>query len=271
MPDTVRARIVPVFVLCFLMLAAGAAASRGDELAEWYRSDPRAATYVGARDELSRIFSQAGQQHIPAALLTDRLREGAAKRVPADRMTGALRADVEVLSRASRIVSRAGLGGNLLSPGASDEELREVGIYLRAGLPDRLISELLSGGSGVRGGRESALAACGAIMDLRAVAPVEDADSLQIGRLLIASGMQPSGYSSLALVYGLGMSRGMSRDNLVHDVIINTLSMGGGVAIMNQKIRSTPIAQPLSPPKPAPRARPSRPPSGGHLHPPHQN
>jgi hypothetical protein len=37
-------------------------------------------------------------------------------------------------------------------------------------------------------------------MDLRAVALIDDADSLQIGRLLLASGLPPSGYGSLALV-----------------------------------------------------------------------
>jgi len=263
---------VPVLLALSLLLLPGAASSSwADELAAWYKSDPRAASYAGVRDQLGQVFSQARRARIPEALLASRLREGAAKKVPADRLPGVLRADVELLERAGRIVFHAGLGGNLLSRGASDEALKEVAIYLRAGLPDHLIGDLLSAGSGARGGQESALAACQAIMDLQAVAPVEEADSLQIGKLLMASGMQPSGYSSLALVYGLGMSRGMSRDNLVHDVIINTLSTGGGVAIMNQKIRSTAIMQPLAPPKaPLPRARPPKSPST-HQRPSHQN
>lgn len=257
------ARIPLLFMLSLILLPGVGASSWADELASWYRSDPRAASYAGVRDRLGLVFSQARRERIPEGLLTSRLREGAAKKVPADRLPGVLRADVELLLRASRIVSRAGLGGNLLSRGASEQALKEVGIYLRAGLPDHLISDLLSAGSRVRDGRESALAACQAIMDLRAVAPVEDADALQIGKLLMASGMQPSGYSSLAIVYGLGMSRGMSRDNLVHDVIINTLSSGGGVAIMNQKIQSTPIAQPLASPRTAePRLRSSKSPTG---------
>jgi hypothetical protein len=258
----------PAAALLFslFMSVAGASPSWCDELSGWYRSDPRAAAFAGVHDELGRIFSQARRQHIPETLLAARLREGAAKRVPADRMVSALRADLELLVRARLLVARAGGGGTFLSArGVSDGTLKEVGIYLRAGLPDHLIGELLSAGSGIRGGTESALAACEAILDLRAVAPIEDADSLQIGKLLMASGMQPSGYSSLALVYGLGMSRGLSQDHLVHDVIINTLSTGGGLAIMNQEIQSTPIAQPFPPALPASRARSPRS-SFGHFH-----
>ncbi len=246
------------------MILSGAAVSRADELASWYRWDPRAAAYAGVHGQLDQVFSEARRERIPPGLLIERLREAAAKRVPADRVASALRRDLALFSRARLIVSQAGFGGSFLTArGVSEGALKSVGIYLRAGLPDHLISDLLSAGSSMPGGKESALAACQAIVDMRAVAPVQDADSLQIGRLLMASRIEPSGYSSLALVYGLGVSRGLSQDRLVHDVIINTLSTGGGVAIMNQKIQSTPIAEPLNPPRPSLKARPSR--SSGHV------
>ncbi len=252
-------------ILFSLLMISGAPAVRGDELAAWYHSDPRAAAYAGVHEQLGQIFSAARRERIPPKLLTDRLREGAAKKVTADRLVSALRADLGLFSRARLIVAGAGVAGPFLSAGSVPTgTLKAVGIYLRAGLSDHLIGELLSAGSRLPGGREPALAACQAIVDLRAVAPIGDADSLQIGKLLMASGMQPSGYSSLALVYGLGVSRGLSQDRLVHDVIINTLSTGGGLAMMNQKIQSTPVAVPLAPSGSAGKA-PSFRPVAGHL------
>ncbi|HUI72295.1 MAG TPA: hypothetical protein VL354_17370 [Spirochaetia bacterium] len=240
-----------ILVLSSVILVAAATASWSDLLANWYATDPRAAAYAGARADLAQIFTEAAQRHVPERLLANRLTEGEAKGVPAERLVGVLRSELRCLERAQLIMDKAGLGGSFLSP-RGDGTLKEIGIYLRAGLPDQLVSELLSEGAGRQGGKESALAACAAIMDLRAVAPLEDADSLQIGKLLLASGMQPSGYASLALVYGLGRSRGLSHEAVVRDVIINTLSAGGGLASMNQKIESTPISEPLpSSPGPA--------------------
>jgi hypothetical protein len=260
MNGTIRAarlvNVCPALILLLssVMLAAAASPSWSDLLGKWYSSDPHAAAYAGARAELAGVFSEAAHRHIPASLLMVRLREGEAKGVPADRLVNVMRSELALLSRARVIVEKAGFGGTFLAP-LSDETLKDIGIYLRSGLPDQLVTDLLSAGAARPGGRESALAACAAIMDLRAVAPLEDADSLQIGKLLMASGMQPSGYASLALVYGLGRSRGLSQDALVHDVIINTLSSGGGLAIMNQKIESTPIAEPIPQPT-LPRAHP---------------
>jgi len=243
-----------VMTVSILLLLTAAQASWSDVLETWFTTDPHAAAYVGAKSELTQIFSEAHARHVPRRLLMGRLLEGAAKGVPPDRLVSVMNGELKLLSRARLIVEKARCAGNIFAP-LKDETLKDIGIYLRSGLSDGVITELMSAGSGHPGGKESALAACGAIMDLRAVAPLEDADSLQIGKLLMASGMQPSGYASLALVYGLGISRGLSHDALVHDVIINTLSSGGGLAIMTQKIETTPIAEPL-PQLVIPRAHP---------------
>jgi len=241
--------VVAVLLWSAVILTTGAGSAWSDELGAWYGSDARASSYSTARGELSAIFQEARQQSVPGRLLLDRLREGAAKNVPPSVLTNGLRVELGRLERAHLIIDKARLSGSFLS-GAQEVTLKEVCIFLRAGLPDKLIGELLAAGASVRGGRESALAACGAIMDLRAVAPVADADSLQIGRLLMISGMEPSGYGSLALVYDRGRSRGLSHDRLVREVIINTLTAGGGLSAMNQKIESTPIAEPIGPTPP---------------------
>ncbi len=172
--------------------------------------------------------------------------EGEAKGVPADRLLTCLRSELSRYERAVGIVQQTGFGGSFLSP-VPDETVKDVAVYLRSGLSDELVSGFLTTASTRHVGSEAALAACGAIMDLRAVAPLEDQDSLQIGRLLMASGMPPSGYASLAFVYGFGKSRGISHEALVRDVIISTLSSGGGFASMNRKIESTPVAEPILP------------------------
>lgn len=247
-----RRQSSPAAILLFssVIFLIAASASWSDLLGSWFTADPRSAVYANERVQLGQIFTEAARRRISQRLLVDRLTEGAAKGVPADRLVSALRTELGCLERAQLIEDKAGFGGSFLSP-PGEGTLKEIGIYLRAGLPDQLVSDLLSAGAGRQGGKESALAACGAIMDLRAVDPLEDTDSLQIGKLLIASGMQPSGYATLALVYGLGRSRGLSHEALVRDVIINTLSTGGGLANMNQKIESTPIAEPLIPSSPA--------------------
>jgi len=234
-------------VLSSVLLMTAAKPSWSDALSSWYNSDPHATAYAGVHAELARVFAEADQRHISRTLLMDRLQEGVAKGVLPDRLVSAMHGELTLLSRARVIVEKAKCAGNIFSP-LKNETLKDIAIYLRSGLSDDIITDLMSAGSGRPGGKESALAACGAIMDLRAVAPLEDADSLQIGKLLMASGMQPSGYASLALVYGLGISRGLNHDALVHDVIINTLSSGGGLAVMTQKIETTPIAEPIPQP-----------------------
>ena len=194
-----------------VLLTTAASASWSDLVGSWYGSDSRSAAYTAARGELGRIFSEAAKRRVPQWLLMDRLREGTAKGISPDTLVSALHAELGRLEQARLLVDRAGIRGGFLSH-SGDETLKEVGIYLRAGLPDTLVGQLLAAGAGMQRGSESALAACGAIMDLRAVAPLEDADSIRIGQLLMASGMQPSGYASLALVYGLGRSRGLSHD-----------------------------------------------------------
>ncbi|MGO9410523.1 MAG: hypothetical protein ACLQCB_07180 [Spirochaetia bacterium] len=246
-----------VTLFASLFLVAAASASWSDFLDDWYRSDPHAAAYSDVRGELSQIFAQAARQHVPQRLLLNKMREGEAKGVPSDKLVSTLGSELGLLSRAWLIVERAGFGGSFLSP-VADETVKDVEVFLRSGLPDQLVGGLLSASATRHAGKEAALAACGAIMDLRAVAPMEDADSLQIGKLLVASGLPPSGYASLALVYGLGMSRGLSHDAVVHEVIINTLSSGGGLAIMNQKIVSTPISETLAPAPPAQLAKPPK-------------
>jgi len=247
-----------ILLVASIMLMAAAGASWSDLLEKWYGSDPGSKAYVEVRGQLDMIFSEAARQNVPQRLLLGKLLEGEAKGVPAERLLKHLNSELARLQRAMTIVLQTGFGGSFLSP-VSDETLKDIAIYLRCGLSDQLVSDLLATGAAQHVGTEAALAACGAIMDLRAVAPLEDEDSLQIGRLLMTSGMQPSGYASLALVYGLGRSRGLSHEALVHDVIINTLSSGGGLAVMNQKIESTPIAEPLPPPAPAKEAHPARP------------
>jgi hypothetical protein len=256
-----RLSLSPAAIILFasLMLMAVASASWSDLLGSWYSSDPRAAAYSGTRAEFSRIFSQAAREHVPQKILLNKLREGEAKGVPANTLVSSLRSELALLSRAKVILARAGFGGTFLSP-VADETVKDVEVYLRSGLPDQLVRNLLSASAARHAGKQAALAACGAIMDLRAVAPMEDADSLQIGRLLLASGLPPSGYGSLALVYGLGKSRGLSHDALVHDIIINTLRSGGGLAIMKRKIVSAPISEPL-PPSPAAQLVPKQHPS----------
>ncbi len=246
-------RVSPALIImasAFFLLTA-ARASWGDLLDTWYNSDPHAAAYAVSRAELTQIFTEAQQRQVPRGLLMGRLLEGVAKGCPPDRLVGVMRGELKLLSRARLIVEKARCAGNIFAP-LKDETLKDIGVYLRSGLSDSVVTDLMATGANRPGGKESALAALGAIMDLRAVAPLEDADSLQIGRLLMGSGMQPSGYASLALVYGLGRSKGLSHDALVHDVIINTLSDGGGLAIMTQKIETTPIAEPLPvPPSPS--------------------
>jgi len=240
-------------LLALITLALVASPSWSDSVGDWYASDPRSLAYRDMRGEIGLIFAEGGRLHLPQQLLLSKLREGEAKGVSSERLVKCLRGELGRLQLARVIVQQAGFGGSFLFP-ISDETLNEVAFYLRGGLSEQLVGELMTKAATGHVGAEAALAACDAIMDLRSVAPIEDSDSLQIGRLLLASGLHPSGYASLALVYGLGRSRGLSHDALVHDVIINTLSGGGGYGIMNQKIKSIPIAGPLPPPDSAVKA-----------------
>lgn len=118
---------------------------------------------------------------------------------------------------------------------------------------------------------KAALAACLALMNLRSVASIPDADSLQIGKLLLSSPMQPAVYPSLAPVFVRAKTRGLSDEHIVKEVIISTLSSGGGAAAMIEKIQraQTPV-QPVSPFQlSVPAVKPSTVPLSSPNHPAH--
>jgi len=230
-----------------LLLLAGPATARADELASWYGSDPRSAAYTSVRDDLQSVFSQAKKAQVPLWVLGEKLREGASKKVTADTLLRCVRGEEARLERAQSILARTQIAGaRVVRTDREERSLKAVGIYLRAGLPDPLVGDLLAAGAATPGGEEGALSACETIVALRSLAPIADTDSLAIGKLLIAGSSEPLGYASLGPVFARARARGISNDRIVKDVIIATLSSGGSAAAMNDLIEKFP--------RPAPRA-----------------
>ena len=243
-----------------LLFLGGFAPAWGDEVNAWFTSDPRAGAYSSAREELRLVFAEGTREQLPTRILAEKLREGASKGVPRDLLVNGLRAELGRLQRAQRILESAG-GARVRSVDARSREksLKAIGIFLRAGMPEPLIGQMFAAGSTTSGGEDAALAACLALLELRSVASIPDSDSAQIGRLLVSSPMKPSVYPSFAPVVMQARTRGLSDEHIVKEVIIGTLSSGGGTAAMIQKIESAQASgRPPSPvPLSAPAAKPS--------------
>ncbi|HVO40163.1 MAG TPA: hypothetical protein VMV03_14130 [Spirochaetia bacterium] len=241
-----------------LLLLAGPMTARADELAAWYGSDTRSAAYSSIRDELQEVFSQARKAQVPLWVLGEKLREGACKKVSADTLLRCVRGEEARLERAQSILARAQVAGarpgtRAALTGTGERSLKAVGIYLRAGLPDPLVGDLLAAGAATPGGEDVALSACETIVTLRSLARVADTDSLAIGKLLIAKSSEPLGYASLGPVFARARARGLSNDRIVKDVVIASLSSGGGAASMNELIEKFPQPAPRVVRAPAPK------------------
>ncbi len=229
-------------LLCAFAVIAGSIPLWGDELGGWYASDSRAGVYASARPELQSIYAEGSRLHIPLGLLTEKLREGASKGVSQERIVSCLRSELGRLERAERVLQAAAAPRTLKGDLDDEVPLKAVGIYLRAGIPESVIGGVLSAGSRARRGEEAALSACDAILELRAKASIDDDDSLQIGKLLIASSMQS--YAFLTPVFATAKTRGLSDEIIIKDVIIATLAAGGGSDAMNERIAKAQAPQP---------------------------
>ena len=185
---------LPAFLASCLLFLGAFAPAWGDDVSAWFGSDPRAGAYSSAREELRLVFAEGGREQLPLWILAEKLREGASKGVPRDRLVTGLRAELGRLERARRILESAG-GARIRSADAKkrDGSLKAIGIFLRAGMPEPLIGEMFAAGSSTPAGEDAAFAACLALLELRSVASIPDSDSVQIGRLLVSGPMQPAG------------------------------------------------------------------------------
>jgi hypothetical protein len=214
--------------LLFLLLLAVPAA--GDELTSWFDGDPRARAYQAVETELRELFAEAREREVPIDPLIDKLREGAAKRVDAQRMLDAVGETIDRLARARFVLEQT--AGEVSE---SLEDLQAVSLLLR-GLSEELTVELIA--FGLEKGRDMrAIRAAGdAITRLRSIAELEEGETLKVGTLLLTSKVPVFAYGSLPSIYLKGRTAGLAEREILDEVIIETLASGGGIIAMHTKI-----------------------------------
>jgi hypothetical protein len=221
-----RRRFLPALLFSLLL----AVPAMGDELSSWFASDPRARAYEGVETELEGLIDEARLKKVPIGPLLDKLREGAAKRVDPGRLLDAVGETIDQLARARSVLEQSAGGFS-----ASEEDLQAVSLLLR-GLSEELAVELIA--FGLEHGREMrAIRAAGdAITRLRAIAELEEGETLKVGTLLLAGKVPVFAYDSLPSIYLKGKASGLSDRMILDEVIIETLDSGGGIIAMHTKI-----------------------------------
>ncbi len=219
------------FLLFLLLWGLLAVPARGDELSSWFLTDRRARAYTGVQAELQGLIDEARLQNVPIGPLIDKLREGASKRVEAERLPGALRETIDRMLRARSILEQAGA-----ADAGSEENVQAVSVLLQRGLPEELARQLIARALQAGRGMQAARAACDAVTSLLAVRAMGEQDALKVGELLLASKLPVPAYRSLVSVYLKAKASALDNSEILNDVIISTLESGGGIVSMDEKI-----------------------------------
>jgi hypothetical protein len=222
--------------LAVLLWAAAAAFGQDAGLEAWFRDDPRAKAYSDSRRDIAGVFADAEAADVPAWVLLDKLREGASKGVSPDRLTAGLRAEYSRLVTSKAILARTGVA--IPEPGEYEDALRDMSIWMLAGLGAETMEALFSS---VRGGPRTpgdVLAACAALIQMKSSSRLEEKDLLRLGRALLSSRLPSSSFASVPAFFVKARASGLRESEILDSIVVKALESGGGFVRMDELLRS---------------------------------
>lgn len=216
------------------------------EFSRWLSADSRAARYRTVEDDLARVFKESERTGVPPELLLEKLKEGAAKNVPASRIVPALEAELERLAFAKELSDRLGLYRT--EPDKRAGLFRTVSIFLLSGFSPSLVDEVFSAAferasienrdrtSAQDSAVERADEALHTLLQIGLIYRFSDDELVGLGRAVIASGIPVSGYRSLASVFLKANSYRMSGAETI-GLVTEILSNRGGLLQIEQELQ----------------------------------
>jgi hypothetical protein len=222
-------------VSILLLLIAPLVFCEAPELSSWFKSDPRAQAYREIEPQVSRTFDEAEAAGLPLRILMDKLREGAAKGVAADRLSTGLRAELERLLRAQAILERQPV--HIADQEGREEAMKGISISLLAGLPPEAVEQLFALSRPPARGPQDAVAACAALIQIREMSRMSDTDILRLGAALLGSRLPSTSFRSIPSFFVKARARGIGEREILDSIVIKALASGGGLVQMEDQLR----------------------------------
>jgi len=187
--------------------------------------------YRSVASELEHIFTEAEKRNIPGDILMDKLKEGSAKRVSGSRMVQALQAEVERLTKAIQLLSKAGR-----EPiGDKKPALQALSLLLQGGVPVDTIDAVLEYAHLVEKPSNRAIAALSASFRVIAIAQAPAALLRPLSECLVRSTLQDSQFSQLSSLAVRAKSTQIRGENLIK-LIIGSLDSGSGLTALDREL-----------------------------------
>ncbi len=231
-----------------LLAALLAAPAFGDDggASSWLDSEPRARPYDAVRQDILKIFDEAAQAPLPVALLMEKLKEGVSKRVPADVLLAALRAEQNRLSVAWDLVDRQ---DGAIQPGGREEAVRRIDLLLVAETAPTTIESVLDAAASARRTSSDAVEALGVLAQVKLSMELTDPLLKTLGTAMLRSRMGAGVFGSVLTVLVQARTRGMSTDAAVA-MVTGVLASGGGITQRQDRLQQLATAGPAATGKP---------------------
>ncbi|NBC28486.1 MAG: hypothetical protein GVY29_00665 [Spirochaetes bacterium] len=225
--------IVVLLLMSWPLLGQDADVSASDPVARFFADNPRSQSYEEARSELVRVFDAARARNLPLTSLSTLLHEAAAKRVPADRLTAALEGEVERLETARSILRTAGLRET--APGGKTREstLRQMSVHMQVGVGETVMRQVAEDAQTL----EQFTEAAAALASVASASHVLDESLTELGRALIGSSLDPSGYGAVSSAYIKGRVLGLAPRE-VTELVVRVLGAGGGIIQIDRELNA---------------------------------
>ena len=230
-----RLRTYAVFLLLLLLpvLIADAQPAGLPDIREWLGRDELAAPYRIISDKIIRVFEDAGGRDIPLEPLFDKLKEGAAKRIPAEDLAAYLAEEGHRLFRAREAVNASGL----VPPGVRIDTglLKSSAMALLSGISDENLYAVLFAARDSGRGLSAALEFLPALVRMEAVASLPPDEISPLASALFSGRVPVRSYGSLVSLY-LRASAGRIPSDVIIRLMTDILAVGGGIIQIEREL-----------------------------------
>jgi len=214
-----RAPLFVFIVLLILPLSAG-------ELDSWFDTDVRGPAYASIRQDLAFLADALGNRNIPVKLLVDRLSEGAAKKIPPDKLLEALRKDSEDLIFIGALYE-SGYPAVAGDARAQKECLLLGGLILRSGIGREDFEACLPQAGSESPAVKRSLDALLAVASVHRRSPLASAQILRLTQALYSSPEKSGRFPSLSSLFVRYRSGGLAQAEIA-EAVIGVFERGGG-------------------------------------------
>jgi hypothetical protein len=229
----VRERRIAI-ILCVAFLSIPAFAEDAD-VSAWFRADPRGKAYRSVEGQVTATFAAASDAGLPLWILMEKLREGAAKGVGADRLATGLEQESRRLLEARDIL--LGQKVPIMDPRTREETMKAISIALLSGLSPAIIAELFSLAAPPLRIPQDAVAALAAIIPVRDASRLAESDIRRLGAALLASRLSPAAFKSVSSFFLKARASGARDEDVLETMVIRSLEAGGGLVQMEEELR----------------------------------